>query len=143
MHLGRPSLVHFRRHCPVYFRRLSPVHFRPSIDRLTSESGGPWGTRSYEYDDTGNRTRLSADRDGTPTRYLYDKVNYLANEQFHPNGNLEARNADRFSYDQENRLTQATVGGTVTTYAYDEDGNRASKTVGTNRPSATFTTGAI
>ncbi len=47
-------------------------------------------------------------------------------------GNLTARGADSFSYDQANRLTSATVEGQLTTYAYDGDGNRVSKTVGTN-----------
>jgi len=46
--------------------------------------------------------------------------------------------ADTFVYDQANRLTSATVGGTTTSSVYDPDGKRLSTTVGANPPT-TFT----
>jgi RHS repeat-associated protein len=46
------------------------------------------------------------------------------------NGNLTARGSDSFAYDQANRLTSATVSGTTSSYLYDGDGKRTSKTVG-------------
>jgi RHS repeat-associated protein len=42
----------------------------------------------------------------------------------------QAITGDSFSYDQANRLTSATVGGTTSQYSYDGDGKRASSTVG-------------
>jgi len=39
-------------------------------------------------------------------------------------------NGDTLVYDQENRLTSITVGGTTTTYTYDGDGNRVKKVAG-------------
>ncbi len=53
-------------------------------------------------------------------------VSYTVNA----NGNVTARGSDSFGYDQANRLTSATVGGTTTTYRYDGDGKRASQAVG-------------
>ena len=52
-------------------------------------------------------------------------------------GNLVARDTDSFGYDQANRLTSASVGGTTTQYAYDGCGKWASKTVGSN-PATSF-----
>jgi RHS repeat-associated protein len=46
------------------------------------------------------------------------------------NGNLVAKGADAFAYDQANRLTSANVAGNIETYAYDGDGVRFSRTVG-------------
>ena len=44
------------------------------------------------------------------------------------NGNTIARGADAFAYDQGNRLTGATISGATSTYTYDGDGKRASRT---------------
>ncbi len=53
------------------------------------------------------------------------------------NGNLTARGSDSFSWDYEDRMTSATVGGTTTTFAYRGDGLRHSRTTGGN--TTTFT----
>jgi RHS repeat-associated protein len=45
------------------------------------------------------------------------------------NGNLTNCGPDTLTYDQANRLTQAVVGSTIASYAYDGDGKRASKTL--------------
>jgi YD repeat-containing protein len=46
------------------------------------------------------------------------------------NGNLVAKGADAFTYDQANRLTGATLAGLSETYTYDGDGVHYSRTVG-------------
>lgn len=45
------------------------------------------------------------------------------------NGNLVGRGSDTFTYDQANRLKSANVAGALSSYVYDGDGKRASKTV--------------
>jgi len=42
---------------------------------------------------------------------------------------MTSRASDAFTYNAENRLTQATVGGVVTQYVYNADGARVKKTV--------------
>ncbi len=54
------------------------------------------------------------------------------------NGNLTARGADTFGYDQANRLKTASVSGVSSSYSYDGDGRRASKTVGGAGTSYTY-----
>jgi YD repeat-containing protein len=51
---------------------------------------------------------------------------------------VTARGSDVFAYDQANRLTSATVGGTASTYSYDADGKRASSTFGTTTTSFVY-----
>lgn len=46
------------------------------------------------------------------------------------NGNLVERGDDEFAWDYEDRLVEATVGATTTTFAYTGDGLRHSRTVG-------------
>ncbi len=43
---------------------------------------------------------------------------------------MTSRGSDAFTYDYENRLTQATVGGVATQYVYNGDGARVKKVVG-------------
>ena len=71
---------------------------------------------------------------GAATSYSYDRadritaagaVSYTVNA----NGNLVARGGDSFAYDQANRMKSATIGGSTSTYAYNGDGVRHSKTV--------------
>ncbi|MEK7214193.1 MAG: RHS repeat-associated core domain-containing protein, partial [Chloroflexota bacterium] len=71
---------------------------------------------------------------GAATNYSYDRadritaagaVSYTVNA----NGNLVAKGTDSFAYDQANRMKSATVGGATSTYAYNGDGVRHSKTV--------------
>ena len=102
------------------------------LSRLTTATT-PNDTTTYTYDPVGNR--LSRTRGGTTTSYAYDRadrvtsaggVSYTVNA----NGNLTARGGDSFGYDQANRLTSVTVGGTTSGYTYDGDGKRTSKTTG-------------
>jgi YD repeat-containing protein len=88
-------------------------------------------TPTYTYDPIGNRLT------NPTTSYSYDRADRITAAGSTPYtvdaaGNLTARGSDSFSYDQANRLKTATVEGQLTTYAYDGDGNRVSKTVGSN-----------
>jgi hypothetical protein len=46
------------------------------------------------------------------------------------NGNLTASGTSTFSWDYNNRMTQAATQGSTSTYAYDYAGSRVSQTVG-------------
>ncbi|MCC6179564.1 MAG: RHS repeat protein [Chloroflexi bacterium] len=101
--------------------------------RLTSASGGPLGATSYSYDPVGNR--LTRVRGSTITNYSYDRADRITSAggvsyAVDANGNLTARGADSFVYDQANRLTRVTTGSSTATYAYDGDGAWTSTTVG-------------
>lgn len=92
--------------------------------------------RSYTYDPVGNRLMKV---DGGTTTYTYDRADRMtaagaAAVTVDANGNLIARGADSFGFDQANRLTSATVGGTTETYTYDGNGTRVSRQVGAGTP---------
>jgi RHS repeat-associated protein len=83
------------------------------------------------YDAVGNRLTES------DTTHTYDDADQLTQAgdstyTYDPNGNQVARGDDTFSYDYENRLTQATVGGTTFSFTYNGLGLQVSKTVGAN-----------
>ena len=59
------------------------------------------------------------------TSYSYDN-----------NGNVTARGSDSFSWEHENRLVSATIGGVTTTYAYNGDGLRMSRSSARRRPTS-------
>ncbi|HWC31181.1 MAG TPA: hypothetical protein VG845_13960, partial [Dehalococcoidia bacterium] len=44
-------------------------------------------------------------------------------------GNQTSRGSDTFTWDHENRMTQAVIGGTTSTYAYNGDGVRTNRTI--------------
>jgi RHS repeat-associated protein len=90
---------------------------------------------SYAYDANGNRTTMTVN--DTPTSYTYDDADQMTQAggtsyTYDDNGNQTGRGDDSFSYDYENRLTQATVGGTTSSFTYNGLGRRVSKTVGEN-----------
>ncbi len=100
------------------------------LDRLTSVTGAY--SQSWVYNAIGNitqfngvnytyhpTTRPHAVTQVGSTTYTYDA-----------NGNMLSRGADTFQYDYENRLTQATVGGLATQYAYNADGARVKRVMG-------------
>ncbi len=99
--------------------------------RLTGATAST-GSTGYSYDPAGNRLSMTA---GTQTGYSYDRADRITSAgsvsyTVNANGNLVARGADSFGYDQANRLKSATVGSTGATYSYDGDGKRSSKTAG-------------
>lgn len=80
----------------------------------------------------GNRVNLTR---GRSRSYCYDRADHITmagtvGYTVNANGNLVARGLDSFTYDQANHLTSATVGRTTSSYVYDGDGKRASKTGG-------------
>ena len=104
------------------------------LSRLTSVAG-PDGARSYAYDPAGNRT--AADTGSGAVTSMYDRADRLTAAgataiTVDAAGNLTVKGSDSFAYDQANRLTSATVSGTTETYAYDGDGVRVSRQVGTD-----------
>jgi RHS repeat-associated protein len=71
---------------------------------------------------------------GSATSYTYDRADRITaagrtSYTVNANGNLTARGADTFGYDQANGLKTATVGATTASYAWDGDGKRATATV--------------
>ena len=101
-----------------------------SLYRLTGVSGA--ASMSYSYDPVGNRTAKGA----LPSSY--DKADRLTSAAPNPytvdaDGNLTARGIDSFTYDQANRLKTATISANTATYAYDGDGKRTCKTVGSTQ----------
>jgi RHS repeat-associated protein len=104
--------------------------------RLTSASGGPSGSTTYTYDPVGNR--LTRVRGSSSISYAYDKVDRITSAgatsyTLDAVGNMTVRGADCLAYDQANRLKtldSACNSSTDASYAYDGDGKRVSKTVG-------------
>ncbi len=97
---------------------------------------GPDGNATYGYDPVGNRTSKVA---GATTSYTYDRADGILTAgatsfSVNANGNTTAKGADTFIYDQPNRLKTATVSGTAETYAYDGDGTRFSRQIGSGSP---------
>jgi YD repeat-containing protein len=106
-------------------------------DRLSRLTGvdGPDGARTYGYDPAGNRT--SKVLSGTPTSSTYDRADRITAAgataiTVNAAGNLTAKGSDTFASDGANRLVSVTVAGTTETYAYDGDGVRVSRQVGTD-----------
>jgi len=107
--------------------------------RLTSVTYPGPSTTTYAYDAFGNRTSTTASAGTTTTAYNdaseitsvtppspAPAVSYT----YDANGNVTNRGSDSFSWDYENRLTAATVGGTNYSYTYRGDGLRNSATTG-------------
>jgi RHS repeat-associated protein len=133
------------------YDRLAP------LSELTHVEGDPTdpnrGISDYQYDLVRNRTRRDQ---GTAnllplpkTTYSYDKADRLLSTTLNDTtttsytvnaaGNLLSRVGgsinDSFAYDEANRLTGSTVSGSpssTASYAYNGDGLRTSKTVGTS-----------
>jgi RHS repeat-associated protein len=112
------------------------------LARLTSATLSlPFGWRNvYQYDPAGNRRSWS--NPAFDATYSYDRADRLQSVSspvgslsytFNANGNLICRgggpscaDGDSFTYDQANRQTSATVGGTTSSVVYDGDGKRLS-----------------
>ena len=124
---------------PVW--RDNVLSYDPSNRLLQETTANLSGTtsRSYEYDNAGNRTKLT-DSSGV-TQYTYNDLNQLTeligpegtvNFSYDFNGNRMSRTtsqrSDSYSYDYENRLTQITQGGNTSSYAYDYRTRRIGRT---------------
>ena len=108
------------------------------LDRLDDATGN-YGNLDYGYDDVGNRINLAVDS-GTPTVYNYstsaNQLNNSTGAQTHSftydaNGNTKTKDAFTFSYDNNNRLSQASDGSATTTYGFNGKGERTKKVTST------------
>jgi RHS repeat-associated protein len=108
-----------------------------AIERLktaTETGGGSW-SETYDYDERGNRWLLS--RTGslptptveTPVAGSWFLVNNRINSWTYDSaGNLNVLPNRTLTYNAENLMTQANVGGQLSTYKYDGEGRRVMKT---------------
>jgi RHS repeat-associated protein len=111
-----------------------------ALDRLTEveydDGVNPVETIDYAYDKNGNRTSLTSG--SQVTAYTYDAADQLtattgaisATYTYDANGNRTAVNGDSFTWDWNDRLTEAEVGSSTVAFAYDGDDTRSTKTVG-------------
>ncbi len=95
-------------------------------------TGVAFADTSFTYDKLGNRTQVLA---GATTSYTPNTLNQYTTVgsttfAYDPNGNLTNDGTNSYTYDVENRLTQATTPTGTSTYTYDPLGRRLSKTVG-------------
>ncbi len=106
-----------------------------ALDRLWTATG-PWGILGWGYDKVGNRlTQTGVD----PSTYTYTTgTNRLAsvtgalNKTFgyDAHGNTTTENSRTYTYNQNNRLVQATEGGILGDYVYNATEQRVVKTAG-------------
>ena len=98
--------------------------------RLTQVTYPGPQTDTYTYDGVGNRLTMNA------AGYTYDAADQMLTAGavaygYDNNGNQTSRGLlDTFTYDHENRLTQAVTGGVLSSSIYNGDGVRMSHTVG-------------
>jgi RHS repeat-associated protein len=98
------------------------VYTRRTPGNLTSKR-----TSNYTYADTGdaNPDAVTQIANGlASTSYGYDN-----------DGNLTSAGTSTFSWDYNNRMTQAVTQGSTSTFSYDLAGNRVSQTVGSTTTS--------
>ena len=106
------------------------------LDRLTSATGGGWGTLTYGYDPLGNRSQKT--HNGATTGYQYTAQwltgttgTAVASFGYDPNGNLTSDPVGTYTYGPSNMLATATLNaGALSTYRYDGDGQRVTKQLG-------------
>lgn len=110
-----------------------------SLDQLTYAKYVDGGTATFGYDANGNRTSVSAG--GVTTSYTYDDLGQLTAISggiaiaYDNNGNRISVTDNgtvmrTYTWDWDNRLTEATVNGITTSSSYLGDDTRASTTVG-------------
>ena len=96
--------------------------------RLTNENISVLGNVGYGYDIVGNRTNRSSTISGLTNQvYTFNTNDWLNIDSYDANGNTTGSGGKTYSYDAMNRLTN--VNNTIF-IAYDGNGNRVSKTVG-------------
>ncbi len=83
----------------------------------------------YTYDAVGNRETKNS------TSYTYGDADQMTvaggvSYTYDERGNQTERSSDDFAWDHENRLTQLTIGGATSSYTYNGDGVRMSRTTG-------------
>lgn len=120
---------------------LSRVFGYDNIDRLTTVTGGV--SENYVFDSVGNRT--SSHRS---SNYGYQPFNKIASTQTatygsDANGNMtsksEGSNFWRYTWDYENRMTEASTRKNKVRYRYDALGRRVSRGLGYGKEQTKFT----
>jgi YD repeat-containing protein len=109
-----------------------------ALNRLRTAENAGW-SQTYVYDRFGNRAVLGTSTipasGQTPVvtqdteaavRQIFPS-NRWSGGAYDNGGNQLTRFGGQFQYDAENRLKQATIGTTVTEYAYDGEGRRVKK----------------
>jgi RHS repeat-associated protein len=111
------------------------------LNRLTNaaETGGAGWSQNYGYDHPGNRfvntstglPALTLETPSAATSFSTTVQNQVAGWTYDGAGNLlqPGSVARSFSYDAENRQVTANINGSISTYAYDGNGLRVTKSV--------------
>jgi RHS repeat-associated protein len=99
--------------------------------RLTSATYSSGEVYTYTYDAVGNRLAMGAG--GEVSTYTYDPANRLTSVDgvgytWDENGNLLDDGVRTYDYDDANRLIAVVSGTLTTTYTYNGDGHRMTKT---------------
>lgn len=103
-----------------------------AVDQIIEAKYGTARTVAYTYDAAGNRQNVTDN--GSAKTYAVNALNQYTREggsvvSHGENGNLTRRPGASYGYDAQNRLTQAAVGGIVTTFAYDPRNRVVKRTV--------------
>ena len=102
------------------------------LGETIAASAGPTGQITNKYDNVGNRlTRTSTVSGITNQSFTFNTNDQLTVDVYDNNGNTRTNGLNVFSYDADNRMTNATVSGTNIVIVYDGDGNRACTVIGT------------
>lgn len=115
-----------------------------NVDRLTGMTNGT-STESYAYDDLGNRTssHLSATYGYQTGQFNRLTSTATAGYQFDANGNTirksEGQNFWRYTWDYENRLTEASTRKEKARYKYDALGRRVERNLRHSKERTRFT----
>jgi len=117
-----------------------------ALNRLTSATPPGDTATIYSYEAVGNRLTLS--HAGGTTSYAHDSADRLTSvsppgsgaiaNTFDADGSQLTRGSDSFSWDAANRLASATVSGQQSSFVYNGDGLRISRTVGGTTTSFTW-----
>ena len=114
------------------------THSYDALNRLDT-SAGPYGSRDYDHDSNGNRTRLIDDSSTTTYGYLHTSNRLSAigesSVSLDPNGNTTSLPGLTLTYSADNRLK--TVSG-VANYAYNGLGQRVQKRTRAAGPAGQF-----
>lgn len=103
--------------------------YRLTGETITNDPAGNNGQVGYVYDSVGNRQTRTSSLPQIPSQtFSYDANDRVSSDTFDNNGNTVAQNGNVYAFDFENKLTSLNNG--QTTFVYDGDGNRVSKTSG-------------
>ena len=114
-----------------------------NVDRLTSATDAIFGNESYAFDAVGNRT--SSHRSATYTYQPFNRTTGTANStmMYDLNGNMiqksEGKDFLRYTWDYENRLTEASTRKQRVRYKYDALGRRVERNLGFGKERTKFT----